>query len=118
MSRRQQTETKVAAGSVSASGALVLLYLLAQIPFVAGMPEIVQGGLGVLVLAGITWAGGWLAPHTSRTPPAPVPVQVIDVQGRHELEVRDDRGATDAQQAFAVVVVLLVGAIAAAVLFA
>ncbi len=65
---RVQTETKVTAGSVATALGVVLCYVLEQVPFIAAMPGKVQGALAVLVLAGVSWAAGYLAPHTPRDP--------------------------------------------------
>lgn len=51
---------KVWSGSLTAAGTVVVLYLLAQIPFLADAPEGVLLAGATLILAGTTWVGTWI----------------------------------------------------------
>ena len=51
---------KVTAATVTAAVTTLVLYLLAQVAFIAAMPAYVQGALLVIVTGAVTYVAGYL----------------------------------------------------------
>lgn len=60
---------KVTAATVTSGVVTLVMYLLAQIPAVAGMPAAAQGALLVIVTAAVTYAAGYVVRDPLRAEP-------------------------------------------------
>lgn len=67
-------ETKVKASTAAAAVSGLVLWALGTYAFKGNVPDVVTSWVYALVPAGITFAAGYLAKHTSRpvSPPSPV----------------------------------------------
>lgn len=62
-------ESKVTAASAATLIAgFVVGWLVIQAPFLASLADPLQAAIGAVVTAAITFASGWLARHTPRSP--------------------------------------------------
>ena len=75
-SARVPIEAKVQAGGLSAVAGGIIVYLLQTYAFKGTIPAGIVSLIYAVVPGLLALAGGWLAPHTSRTPPAPKPSSV------------------------------------------
>lgn len=64
-------ETKVKASTAAAAVSGLALWAMGRYLFRHGVPDVVASWVYVIVPAVLALAAGYLAPHTSRTPPAP-----------------------------------------------
>ena len=58
--RSTPVSPKVTAATVTAAATSLVMYLLAQVPFIAAMPAYVQGALLVIVTGAVTYVAGYL----------------------------------------------------------
>lgn len=68
-------ETKVKAGTAAAAVSGVVVFLLARYVFKGNVPDVYASWIYILVPAVLTFAAGWIFPHTPRAaaPAAPSP---------------------------------------------
>jgi hypothetical protein len=69
-------EPKAQAGGAAAAAAGGILYLLQHYVFKGTVPDGVQSMVYLVAPGLVAFAAAYLAPHQSRTPPAPPPAQV------------------------------------------
>jgi hypothetical protein len=67
-------EPKAQAGAAAAAAAGGILYLLQHYVFKGTVPDGVQSMVYLVAPGVVAFVAAYLAPHQSRTPPAPVPV--------------------------------------------
>jgi len=65
------TETKVKASTAAAAASGLVLWVLGRYAFKGAVPDVVASWVYAAVPAALTFAAGYYARHTSRTPPAP-----------------------------------------------
>lgn len=61
---KTKVSPKVAASTSGGAVAVVVAYILGQLPFVADLPSEVQAALFTIVVAGVTFAAGYLKRET------------------------------------------------------
>jgi hypothetical protein len=69
-------ETKVKAGTAAAAASGLLLWALGRYVFKGAVPDVVASWVYAAVPAGLTFAAGYYARHTSRPPAAAAPPPV------------------------------------------
>jgi heme A synthase len=80
----QKVETKVKAAGAAATVTGFLVTLIGSLAVFHGgpVPTVITSLVGALATGGLTFAAGWLARHTPRTPPgSPVNVTMLPSQG-------------------------------------